>query len=187
MSERKSSFPCTSMVRATRPTWERARKAQRSYLQSTEQPKHLEAVCSLQSARRLPRGWLTHPPLCTWLLDVFTGTGVKKRQGSLASARWSDQTQSNSNSCRWMDRSTPRVVKHCSPGHRVQLATWHSKGSARQRHIGCEVLFPVDSHTASHGFLSDVPTGNILRSLSLFLPKTWETFSSAEANIQLLL
>lgn len=110
----------------------------------------------------------------------------EKRQGSLASARWRNQTQSNSNSCRRVDR-VPQVVKHCSPGRRVQLATRHSKRTARQRHIGCQVLFPVDSHTASHGFLSDIPTSNILRPLSLFLPKTWETFSSAEANVQLLL
>lgn len=85
MSERKSSFPCTSMVRATRPTWERARKAQRSYLQSTERPRHLEAVWGLQSTRRPPWGWLTDTPLCTWLLDVFTGAGVKRKKTGLAS------------------------------------------------------------------------------------------------------
>lgn len=44
MSERKSSFPCTSMVRTTRP------KAQRSYLRSTEQPRPLKAAWALWSA-----------------------------------------------------------------------------------------------------------------------------------------
>lgn len=136
--------------------WERAGKAQRSYLRSTEQPRHLKAAWGLKSTQ-LPAGeGCSHAPFsphsCSRSLQQQVSR--KKPHGFPTPAKWINQVQNNSNSSRRMDRRISHIDIRCSLGHTVQQATRHRKCIVSQCHIGCDFLFPVDNHTASHGFLS---------------------------------